>query len=77
VHEQRNEVVRETELTVEMSAAELNYAVAKWASEQPEASGELKRLVADGANISLAILPDGTGRMRLWKEQAPQFRIGE
>jgi len=78
MNEQKKEVVRETELTVEMSADELNFAVSNWAASQPEASKELKRLVAEGANISLTVMPNGAGaKMRIWREQVPQFRIGE
>lgn len=78
MNEQKKEVVRETELTVEMSADELNFAVSNWAASQPEASEELKRLVAEGANISLTVMPNGAGaKMRIWREQVPQFRIGE
>lgn len=78
MNEQKNEVVRETAVTVEMSASELNFAVASWAAAQPEASADLKKLVADGANINVTVKPDGTGgTMRVWRETGPQFKIGE
>ena len=78
MHEQKNEVVRETALTVELTVEELHFAVSQWAAAQPEASTELKKLVTDGANISLSIKGGSQGAsMRIWKETAPQFKIGE
>ena len=78
MHEQKNEVVRETALTVELTVEELHFAVAQWAAAQPEASAELKKLVADGANITLSVKGGSQGAsMRIWKEESPQFKIGE